>query len=168
MNANFNAINNTATLSIPFATFFSDNNLINSDGNGNLLWAGGLGQTTYRFFFDATTDTTLLQQQNVAGVIHFRIGGTDVLTFDVNGPNFPSTHGVTLTTGSISRLSSFSAAGAGTFNHNNGGVPDNCTPTCNTNAGVGSSATGWDSATSTQVHLSTGNGLAMWCQAIAF
>ena len=151
MNTNFNNLNSIPTLPIPFLTFTSDSNNIQSDGNGNLIWNGGIGKTNFNDVYDASSGTTIINQSSTSGVIHLQIGGVDAVRFNATGPVFPSAKKLTLTTGSISRMSFFTGTGTGTYNHGNGGLPNAFA--------LGSFSTvnpihfGRDSVTSTQVHI---------------
>src|SRR5260221_3473173 len=102
MNMNFVNLNTISTLPIPFLTFTSDNNLIQSDGNGNVIWTGGIGKTNFNDVYDASSGTTIINQGSTSGIIHLQIGGVDAMSFNATGPTFPSAKKLTLTTGSIS------------------------------------------------------------------
>lgn len=66
-------------------------------------------------------------------------------------------------TGSISRVSIFTGVGTGTYNHGLGATPDFVIPVC---TAVGSQTMGYDSVTSTQVHITCGSGLSFAAFAI--
>ena len=166
MNTNFVNLNTISTLPIPFLTFTSDSNLIQSDGNGNVIWNGGIGKTNFNDIYDASSGTVILNEAASAGTIHLQIGGTDAVTFTVSGPTFPSGKKLTLTTGSISRMSHFSGSGTGTYSHGNGGVPDAFA------LGAYSTTTpihfGRDTVTSTQVHITCDSANSFVGHVVAF
>jgi hypothetical protein len=152
MNANFAAINNLATLNVPFLTYSADNGAISSDGNGNILWTGGIGKSGFTDIYSSSSGTTVISESAGAGTIHLQINGTDSITFNATGPTFPAAKKITFPTGSLSRISQFTAGTTGTFSHGLGVIPDVVLPiawdTVNNPAQFG-----WDSATSSQVHI---------------
>lgn len=90
-------------------------------------------------------------------------GGADVLTATNNNVDINAGNGFSLDTitfhghGTISRTGDTSGTGTGTFNHNLGVSPDFVAITTHA---VGSQTVGYDSETSTQIHVSTGFSLA--------
>jgi len=173
MNANFSALNSISTLTIPFITFSSDNEQIQSDGNGNLLWSGGLGFAGYNDLFDGTGTTTLIKTRSAvtAGVFHFQIpNGTDVLTVTNSGWTFipGSKRGIHFTTGSITYTSPFGGAGSGFYSHNLGVVPNIVLPVT-TNQNVQRIGYVASTMTTTQVNIRCdGGALGFWGWAIGF
>lgn len=166
MNTNFVNLNTISTLSIPFLTFTSDNNVIQSDGNGNLLWNGGIGKTNFNDIYDASSGTVIMNQTSATGKIHFQINGTDSVTFTSTGPVFPTGKKLTFTTGSIKRMSNFTGTATGTYSHGNGGIPDAVVPNDWQTTTPGS--LGFDSVTSTQVHITVNTTTGFSCHVVGF
>ncbi len=167
MNANFAAINNIATLNVPFLTYTADAGNIMSDGNGNILWTGGIGKSSFADLYNAASGTSVFSQSNSAGTIHLQINGVDAITFNSTGPTFPSAKKLIFTTGSLARISKFSAGTTGTFSHGLGVIPDVVLPIAWDTAG-NPAQFGFDSATSTQVHITMDSSQTYICQCEKF
>jgi hypothetical protein len=168
MNTNFAAINYPSALNIPFSSFNTDGGAIQSDGRGNLLWNGGIGKASGFFsdVLDATSGAMIFQTPTTTGNVHFQIGGSDVLFFNNTGCNFPAGMKLTLTTGSVSRMTNFTGTGSGTYNHNNHGIPDTFSPCA---WGTQTPAHfGWDNVTTTQVHITEDVASSFNCHVVAF
>jgi len=85
-------------------------------------------------------------------------GGTTVMGFVAGQAQLASTATFRLANGNqISGISSFTGAAIGTFNHTYGSAPFFVLPVCNV---VGSETVGYDTVTSTQVHITIGAALA--------
>jgi hypothetical protein len=124
VNGNFSAINGITSLPIPFLTFSSDNGIIQSAGDGSMLWNGGMGKNTYVDILDGRTSTTFINDPSNTNGVKFLIGGTNYVSVtDTNGVALTNAAKLSLLTGSISRVSYFSGAGTGTYSHGNGGIP---------------------------------------------
>lgn len=168
MNANFNALNTNTTFGGTIPTLNSDNGTLTSNGNGAILFAGMLGVTTPgdRVNASLTKGTVLLH----ASTTHsFQLSATIGSTVSVSGVNlvYSPTY-LKLMTGSVRRLSTFTASGSsGTSNHNNGGKPDHIMLYAN-NGTSEQMAYNYNTMTATQVSWSTGLGAPFKALAYAF
>lgn len=123
---------------------------------------------------------TLLQLKNASGTAQFAADssgninidhpiGTRIAQFNSGGLDLKSsgsivaTASVQLPTGNITRLSIFSGTGTNTYTHGLGAAPDIVLPICSV---VGSETLGYDTPTSTTVHITNPTGLAF--RALAF
>jgi hypothetical protein len=105
-----------------------------------------------------TPGTTTRLQTNTGGTIALQINGAT--QFSVTGNQFilASGNNIKLNNGNtIGGISSFTGAAIGTFNHTYGSAPFFVLPVCNV---VGSETVGYDTVTSTQVHITIGAALA--------
>lgn len=176
-------IKNDGTLilgnSVHKGSISSDNGLVTTDGLGglsasNLIVSTNLHTTSIQnvgttegivaVTGTAGTMNTRLQSQ---GIISFQVpAGTGIATIDGTGINIvkASTQGFGWFNGNfIPELSFFSGAASGTYNHGFNGTGESLTPfhiipMCNTLNG--SQTMGYDSVTSTQVHITSGAGLS--------
>lgn len=149
-----------------------DGGATTTDGAGNITLSnakilkgkssGGVAQAM--LFQSAANNTDL--QAGTNGFIEFLDNGgtrqlhadlTNNLSFVLDNTNLAFKNGNT-----IGRVSSFSGTGSGTYNHNAGAAPDIVIPIVSVS---GSATQGFDSLTSTQVHVTLGASLAFkaWC-----
>lgn len=149
-----------------------DNGTLTTDGSGNILWAGKLGVSSAGDRLDASGGTTYVK---ASGEVHIQIpNGTDHAVFatsdlTINGStarmmihkvladNFSLASGGAFfgQSGSWTRFSTFTGTTTGTYNHGLGATPDHVMPCQNA---VGSQTMGYDSLTSSQVHITSGAG----------
>lgn len=161
MNANFAALNNITTFSGGVPTMNFDGGKLTSDGNGNISLQGlTLNQFTKGDMLSWSNVNNT--QVSAPAAITFIIGIQAVATIAANGITMlptgntqtgPIGGGVVLSQGSISRLSFFTGAGAGTYNHGNGGIPSMCFPLQMT-TDFPPMAMGYDTTAITTVHIS--------------
>lgn len=94
-------------------------------------------------------------------IVQVNSGGLDLTTsgtFDITAGQMHATNGFKFSNGqTMSKISTFSGAASGTYNHNLGTTPAVVLPMCNIS---GSQTMGFDSANSTQVHVTSGGGLS--------
>lgn len=86
------------------------------------------------------------------------IGNVVATSLKCGSPKITTTGYTGITGDQLARLGSSAGTGTGTFNHNLGAIPDFVAIT--THAVNGSQTVGYDSETSTQIHVTTGAGLA--------
>lgn len=147
-----------------------DNGALTTDGSGNISKSGGkLGVSSAGDFLDASGFDTILQSRGAPNTIHFRNGGgSDVATISSAGltlfQNLTMNNGsVNFFTGSIARVGTFTGTGSGTYNHGLGNNPNWVAPIVDQS---GSATQGYDSVTSSQVHVTLGASLAFKAYAI--
>lgn len=139
-----------------------DSGSILTDGNGNFTALGNLLFTSAKLLiqqggstvFDATnTHDIIINAPNAGGTgaVKFSKGGVDTgVKIDNNGVNWPNGN-------FLPNISFFTGSGSGTYNHTFGGSPFWVCPIVDV---VGSATQGYDTVTSTQVHVTLGAVLA--------
>lgn len=166
--ANFTALNTISTLNVPFLAFNADNFQIQSDGMGNLLWSGGFGSSSsgLKGLYDGSSSTPIIKCPNSTGAVTFNVpAGTTIATVDtVTGWSLQKGT-VTLIVGSLARLSNFNGTATGTYSHNMNVAPNIVLPMTNNNV---PQHMGYDSVTSSTVHITAESGYPFWCQCIGF
>jgi hypothetical protein len=132
------------------------NVLGNLDVDGDTLFNGRLGVAVASDVMDAVATGVLYIKCRAAGAIHFQTpNGTDQAIIDNTGLSFPGNNGWKGSTGDkMARTNSINnGSGSGTYNHGLGASPDGCLPYVHQ---AGSATVGYDSETSTQVHITLG------------
>lgn len=136
-----------------------------------ILSAGKLGVSASGDVLDASSSTNTYLKARSAGNILFQSpNGSTNFTFDQNGKvtlNQVALSGagaqIGYLAGSLSRQSSFTGTGSGTYSHNLGATPSVVIPICTaTNSAANQ---GYDSANASQVHVTMGASVAFnaWC-----
>lgn len=138
-----------------------DNGAITTDGSGNLSAAS---------FEPTTTGTKPKISADGSGNINFDVpAGTRIAQVNAGGLDLTTSGTYDITCGQVhvtndfkfnngqtmSKISTFSGTTTGTYNHNLGGTPAIVLPMQNV---VGSQTMGYDSLTSTQVHITSAAG----------
>jgi hypothetical protein len=138
---------------------------ITTDGNGNITnFGGNLMLNGSNPILSVSAGNTRVQCAS-GGTINFQVpGGTTVAFINSTGLKI-NTGKLNLVGGSISRTASFSGSASGTYTHGMGAVPNIII--VQTGA-VGSQTTGYDTATTTQTHVTLGAALAFQALCIAY
>jgi hypothetical protein len=140
-----------------------DSGAITTDGSGNITkWAGVLQVDGSNPALSVGSNKTRVQAANT-GSINLQVpGGSDVAVvtngaFTVSQQLTLSGVGITWKTNdTISGTHTFTGTTTGTYTHGAGGTPFIVIPMCDV---VGSQTMGYDTITSTQVHITSGGGL---------
>ncbi len=164
--ATFNGAGNGITVANNLAvngTTSLDNGAITTDGSGNITkWAGLLQVSGTVPALSVGGNKTRIQAPS-SGSINLQVpGATDILVATSSsvttnvGLTFVNS-GIAWKTGdTISGTHTFTGTTTGTFTHGAGGTPFIVIPMCSVN---GSQTMGYDSITSTQVHITSAAGL---------
>lgn len=162
VNANFTSLNTITAFDGGVPTMNFDGGKLTSDGSGNIQLQGlTLNHLTKGDMLSWANSTNT--QVSAPSAITFLIGIQAIATINAGGVqllptattiNGPVGGGIVLGQGSITRISSFSGAATGVYNHNNQGIPTMCFPMQMT-ADKPPMATGYDTLTATAVHVST-------------
>jgi len=137
-----------------------DNGNITTDGTGNITKLANLLFTSAKMLieqggitiFDATnTHDIIINAPNAGGTgqVIFQKGGVANIKIDNNGINFPNGN-------FLPNISFFTGTGSGTYNHTFGSAPFWVCPIVSV---AGSATQGYDTVTSTQVHVTLGASL---------
>jgi hypothetical protein len=129
------------------------------NSNGMIVNAGKIGVAGAADLIDANGALdTYIKTRTGGGNIHFQVpGGTDCAAVGGGGLSFSGMGtGITWKTGdTLSGTHTFTGAATGTYTHGAGGTPFMVLPMQQTS---GSQTMGYDSITSTQVHITSGAG----------
>lgn len=141
----------------------TDNGKLTTDGTGMLSAVSfePTGATSKPKISSDSTGNINIDIPNGTRIVQVNSGGLDLTTsgtFDITAGQVHVTNGLKFSNNqTMSKISTFSGVGSGTYNHNLGGTPAIVLPMCNTS---GSQTMGFDSANGTQVHITAGGGLS--------
>jgi hypothetical protein len=120
VNANFNNLNNATAFNGGVPTMAFDSGKLLSDGNGNIqIQGGGLGKSVVGDMINSTASETDLKATTA---VVLQTQGLSIAQITTSGIQMLS-GGFFFQKGSISRISSFSGTGSGTYNHGLGTTP---------------------------------------------
>jgi hypothetical protein len=144
-------------------TLSTDNGSLTTDGTGILSAVAfePTGAASKPKISGDSSGNINIDVPNGTRIVQVNSGGLDLTTsgtFDITAGEMHATNGFKFSNSqTMSKISTFSGAGSGTYNHNLGGTPAIVLPMCNVS---GSQTMGYDSANSTQVHITSGGGLS--------